>query len=189
MPGWAIWSTGLLLFMILSKVEVFFLKIMSYYCITCMGCCFIEILFRNGSSNHCPGYTSVWYLWDCYYTQLLRFLSCLPVQAMHRRTHLRWISKPCNSPVWRTKINLDLSEMSNTSTKSCDLHCKDCNIHICTFCLGSKQHKGHDIRVLDDIYKEKKETILKEGNELKKLNFSEIRRNDSWFRKTDCQFG
>ncbi|XP_052680700.1 uncharacterized protein LOC128161464 [Crassostrea angulata] len=53
--------------------------------------------------------------------------------------------------------------------KSCDLHCKDCNIYICTFCLGSKQHKGHDIRVLADIYKEKKETILKEGNELKNL--------------------
>lgn len=49
------------------------------------------------------------------------------------------------------------------------MHCKDCNIYICTFCLGSKQHQGHDIRVLDDIYKEKKETILKEGNELKNL--------------------
>lgn len=55
------------------------------------------------------------------------------------------------------------------SQKSCDLHCKDCNIYICTSCVGSKQHKGHDIWELDDIYKEKKENIKMDAEELDNL--------------------
>lgn len=115
LPRWAMWPMGLL-FMILSKVEVFLnLSVIILYYM--YGLLFYRNLILQWIIEACPGYTSVWYLWECYFTQLLRFLSCQPVQALHRRTHLRWISKPCNSPVWRTKINLDLSEMSNTFTK------------------------------------------------------------------------
>lgn len=53
--------------------------------------------------------------------------------------------------------------------KTCELQCRDCNIFICTSCVGSKQHKGHDIWELDDIYKTKKENIKKYAEELKNL--------------------
>lgn len=53
--------------------------------------------------------------------------------------------------------------------KKCDFQCKDCNIFVCTSCVGSKIHKSHDVSELDDIYKTKKENIKKDAEELQTL--------------------
>eukprot|EP00105_Crassostrea_gigas_P042295 XP_019926443.1 PREDICTED: uncharacterized protein LOC105336900 [Crassostrea gigas] len=53
--------------------------------------------------------------------------------------------------------------------KSCELKCNDCSIFVCTLCMASRQHKGHTIWVLDDVYKTKKEHMKKDAEELQNL--------------------
>lgn len=53
------------------------------------------------------------------------------------------------------------------SNKICEVQCKECNEYICTICSASKIHKGHNLIVLEYLYKTKKENIEKEGTELK----------------------
>ncbi|XP_061168991.1 E3 ubiquitin-protein ligase TRIM45-like [Saccostrea echinata] len=50
---------------------------------------------------------------------------------------------------------------------SCELHCKECNIPVCSACIDSKKHKDHDVHLLKDILARKKAKIQKEINELK----------------------
>ncbi|XP_062581091.1 uncharacterized protein LOC134242903 [Saccostrea cucullata] len=49
---------------------------------------------------------------------------------------------------------------------SCEFHCKECNILICSACIVSKNHKVHDIHFLKDILAKKKAEIEKEIHEL-----------------------
>eukprot|EP00105_Crassostrea_gigas_P042296 XP_019926444.1 PREDICTED: uncharacterized protein LOC109619818 [Crassostrea gigas] len=53
--------------------------------------------------------------------------------------------------------------------KSCELQCNDCSIFVCTSCVGSKQHKGHDFWELEDIFKTKKDNIKKDAEELQNI--------------------
>ncbi|XP_062600340.1 E3 ubiquitin-protein ligase Midline-1-like, partial [Saccostrea cucullata] len=50
--------------------------------------------------------------------------------------------------------------------KSCELHCRECNIPICSVCIASKLHRQHDIHLLKDNFDKKKEAVQKEINVL-----------------------
>lgn len=45
------------------------------------------------------------------------------------------------------------------STETCKLECISCTIFICAKCSISEEHKGHDIKDLEDIYNSKKANI------------------------------
>ncbi|XP_062580732.1 E3 ubiquitin-protein ligase TRIM71-like [Saccostrea cucullata] len=49
---------------------------------------------------------------------------------------------------------------------SCEFHCKECDIPICSACIVSKKHKDHDVQLLKDILAKKKAAIQIEINEL-----------------------
>ncbi|XP_065921522.1 E3 ubiquitin-protein ligase TRIM71-like isoform X2 [Magallana gigas] len=53
--------------------------------------------------------------------------------------------------------------------KNCELQCKDCNISVCSTCTASKQHKGHNLVEVTEVYNEKKEIIKKDTKELENL--------------------
>ncbi|XP_062620705.1 E3 ubiquitin-protein ligase TRIM45-like [Saccostrea cucullata] len=49
---------------------------------------------------------------------------------------------------------------------SCELHCKECDIPVCSTCIASKTHKDHDVHLLKDIFGKKKAEIQTEIHEL-----------------------
>ncbi|XP_062605492.1 uncharacterized protein LOC134267287 [Saccostrea cucullata] len=50
--------------------------------------------------------------------------------------------------------------------KLCELHCKECDLPVCSLCLSSKIHKGHNLLNLLEIMKIKQKAIQKDGDEL-----------------------
>ncbi|XP_062608526.1 uncharacterized protein LOC134270319 [Saccostrea cucullata] len=50
--------------------------------------------------------------------------------------------------------------------KSCELHCKKCDVPVCLFCLSSNTHKGHNLLNLLEENKSKQEIIEKDLHEL-----------------------
>ena len=56
-------------------------------------------------------------------------------------------------------------------TKQCELHCKQCDIPICTSCISSKEHFEHDIVDIFEDFEAKKEILKKELQEIEKSLF------------------
>nr|XP_034327185.1 uncharacterized protein LOC117689678 isoform X1 [Crassostrea gigas] len=54
-------------------------------------------------------------------------------------------------------------------TKQCELHCEQCDIHICTQCISSGKHLGHNHVDIFQNLKEKKEELQRDLRELEKL--------------------
>ncbi|XP_052683484.1 uncharacterized protein LOC128163851 [Crassostrea angulata] len=54
------------------------------------------------------------------------------------------------------------------TSKLCELHCEQCDVHICVLCVSSKTHNGHDVVEILDFFKGKKEVVKKDLQELKK---------------------
>nr|XP_034307089.1 uncharacterized protein LOC117682791 [Crassostrea gigas] len=53
------------------------------------------------------------------------------------------------------------------SHKSCEFQCKDCNnSFVCSSCMASKQHKGHNFVDVTEVYKTMKDDIKKDTKEL-----------------------
>ncbi|XP_052679729.1 uncharacterized protein LOC128160452 [Crassostrea angulata] len=51
--------------------------------------------------------------------------------------------------------------------KSCKFQCKDCNnSFVCSSCMASKQHKGHNFVEVTEVYKTMKDDIKKDAKEL-----------------------
>lgn len=48
------------------------------------------------------------------------------------------------------------------TSKLCELHCEQCDVHICVLCVSSKTHNGHDIVDILDFFKGKKEVVKKD---------------------------
>ncbi|XP_062616386.1 tripartite motif-containing protein 67-like [Saccostrea cucullata] len=51
--------------------------------------------------------------------------------------------------------------------EQCEMFCKKCDIPVCISCLGSNQHLGHALIKVLQVVGEKKDTILRERNEIK----------------------
>ncbi|XP_078312348.1 uncharacterized protein LOC144619153 [Crassostrea virginica] len=56
-------------------------------------------------------------------------------------------------------------------TKQCELHCKQCDVPICSQCVISKTHKDHDVIDIMENSKMKKEVLRKDLQELEKFIF------------------
>nr|XP_034305820.1 uncharacterized protein LOC117682428 [Crassostrea gigas] len=55
------------------------------------------------------------------------------------------------------------------SHKNCKFQCKDCNnIFVCSSCMASEQHKGHNFVDVTEVYKTKKEDIKKDTEKIEK---------------------
>lgn len=54
------------------------------------------------------------------------------------------------------------------TSKLCELHCEQCDVHICVLCVSSKTHNGHDVVEILDFFKGKKKVVKKDLQELKK---------------------
>ncbi|XP_061185150.1 E3 ubiquitin-protein ligase TRIM45-like [Saccostrea echinata] len=50
--------------------------------------------------------------------------------------------------------------------KRCEMYCNQCDVPVCISCIISDHHLGHKIESILRILNEKKENIIKEGNEL-----------------------
>ncbi|XP_065937806.1 tripartite motif-containing protein 2-like [Magallana gigas] len=51
--------------------------------------------------------------------------------------------------------------------RNCEFQCKDCNnIFVCSSCMASTQHKGHNFVEVTEVYKAKKDDIKKDTKEL-----------------------
>ena len=56
-------------------------------------------------------------------------------------------------------------------TKQCQLHCKQCDVPICSLCVISKTHKDHDVIDIMENSKIKKDVLRKDLQELEKFIF------------------
>lgn len=55
----------------------------------------------------------------------------------------------------------------NHSHKFCKFQCQDCgDIFICSSCMASKNHKGHNFEEVAEVYKTKKKNIKKDAEEI-----------------------
>nr|XP_022297907.1 uncharacterized protein LOC111107160 [Crassostrea virginica] len=72
-------------------------------------------------------------------------------------------------PYQQRKSTLIYPKCKVHQNKRCDHLCKYCNISICSFCFASKQHNGHTIFEIIDIYNAKKENIQKDREEVASL--------------------
>lgn len=55
----------------------------------------------------------------------------------------------------------------NHSHKFCKFQCQDCSdIFICSSCMASKKHKGHNFKEVAEVYKTKKKNIEKDAEEI-----------------------
>nr|XP_034305817.1 uncharacterized protein LOC117682427 [Crassostrea gigas] len=55
------------------------------------------------------------------------------------------------------------------SHKNCKFQCKDCNsIFVCSSCMASEQHKGHNFVDVTEVYKTKKKNIKKDTEKIEK---------------------
>ena len=59
----------------------------------------------------------------------------------------------------------------DSPTKQCELHCKQCDVPICSQCVISKTHKDHDVFDILENSKIKKEVLRKDLQELEKNIF------------------
>eukprot|EP00105_Crassostrea_gigas_P042948 XP_019927096.1 PREDICTED: uncharacterized protein LOC109620032 [Crassostrea gigas] len=51
--------------------------------------------------------------------------------------------------------------------RNCEFQCEDCNnMFVCSSCMASKQHKGHNFLEVTEVYKAKKDDIKKDTKEL-----------------------
>eukprot|EP00105_Crassostrea_gigas_P020049 XP_011438729.1 PREDICTED: uncharacterized protein LOC105336199 [Crassostrea gigas] len=71
-------------------------------------------------------------------------------------------------PFQKRRSTLIHSKCETHSHRNCEFQCKDCNnMFVCSSCMASKQHKGHNFVEVTEIYKAKKDDIKKDTKELK----------------------
>ncbi|XP_061186875.1 uncharacterized protein LOC133195003 [Saccostrea echinata] len=69
-------------------------------------------------------------------------------------------------PFKQRKSTLIYPKCATHQTKSCDLHCRECNIPVCSLYTVSNEHEKHKFLVLSEIYGEKKKSVRKDLTEL-----------------------
>ena len=67
--------------------------------------------------------------------------------------------------------SLNSSKCQNHPQKHCELHCKQCNISICSNCISSGQHSGHKILSVFEDSEAKKEVFKQDLQEIENVIF------------------
>ncbi|XP_078311106.1 uncharacterized protein LOC111136045 isoform X2 [Crassostrea virginica] len=74
-------------------------------------------------------------------------------------------------PIEQFLSTLSYPKCSNHPTKQCELHCKQCDIPICSSCVSSKKHFGHEIVDIFEDFEAKKEILKNDLQEIEKSLF------------------
>nr|XP_034306451.1 uncharacterized protein LOC117682593 isoform X1 [Crassostrea gigas]XP_034306452.1 uncharacterized protein LOC117682593 isoform X1 [Crassostrea gigas] len=70
-------------------------------------------------------------------------------------------------PFQKRRSTLIHSKCETHPHRNCEFQCEDCNnMFVCSSCMASKQHKGHNFVEVTEIYKAKKDDIKKDTKEL-----------------------
>ncbi|XP_052676952.1 uncharacterized protein LOC128158234 [Crassostrea angulata] len=70
-------------------------------------------------------------------------------------------------PFQKRRSTLIYPKCETHSRKNCKFQCKDCNnMFVCSSCMASKQHKGHNFVEVTEVFKAKKDDIKKDTKEL-----------------------
>ncbi|XP_055999649.1 uncharacterized protein LOC125656913 [Ostrea edulis] len=73
-------------------------------------------------------------------------------------------------PFQNRKSTLIYPKCSTHQNKVCELHCKECDMSVCSLCidnqLSSDKHKGHTFSILSEIYNKRKADITKDSEEI-----------------------
>uniref|UniRef100_A0A8W8LYZ1 B box-type domain-containing protein n=1 Tax=Magallana gigas TaxID=29159 RepID=A0A8W8LYZ1_MAGGI len=70
-------------------------------------------------------------------------------------------------PFQKRRSTLIHSKCETHPHRNCEFQCKDCNnMFVCSSCMASKQHKGHNFLEVTEVYKTKKDDIKKDTKEL-----------------------
>ncbi|XP_061178987.1 tripartite motif-containing protein 55-like [Saccostrea echinata] len=72
-------------------------------------------------------------------------------------------------PFQQRKSTLIYPKCATHPSKTCDLHCKECEIPVCSLCTISESHKRHTLSNLFQTYKSKRETIEKDTGILENI--------------------
>lgn len=71
-------------------------------------------------------------------------------------------------PLHYRNLTLVYSKCKIHRNEICDFLCKNCKISVCSFCMVSNQHKGHDFFELSEVYKTNVKMAKNEKDELEK---------------------
>ncbi|XP_078311614.1 uncharacterized protein LOC144618792 [Crassostrea virginica] len=74
-------------------------------------------------------------------------------------------------PIEQFLSTLSYPKCPNHPTKQCELHCKQCEIHICASCISFRKHFGHEIVDIFEDFEAKKEILKKGLQEIEKSLF------------------
>ncbi|XP_055999023.1 E3 ubiquitin-protein ligase TRIM36-like [Ostrea edulis] len=81
--------------------------------------------------------------------------------------HLSDSSKRHNVvPFLQRKVTPNYPKCPKHSEKHCELHCEECNIPVCSTCVSSGKHKGHDMSDILEKLSAKTESLPKDLKEL-----------------------
>ncbi|XP_056007611.1 E3 ubiquitin-protein ligase TRIM36-like [Ostrea edulis] len=71
-------------------------------------------------------------------------------------------------PFLRRKATPNYPKCLKHADKHCELHCEECNIPVCSTCISSGKHKGHDISDILEKLSAKTKSLQKDLEELEK---------------------
>ncbi|XP_048742088.2 uncharacterized protein LOC125655692 [Ostrea edulis] len=81
--------------------------------------------------------------------------------------HLSDSSKRHNVvPFLQRKVTPNYPKCPKHSEKHCELHCEECNIPVCSTCVSSGKHKGHDMSDILEKLSAKTQSLQKDLKEL-----------------------
>ncbi|XP_062601303.1 uncharacterized protein LOC134263022 [Saccostrea cucullata] len=82
--------------------------------------------------------------------------------------HLSDSSKRHNVVPYKHRTFSDFPKCQNHSKKQCELYCKKCDIPVCTTCISSGKHTGHDLLDMRKFISSKTEELGRDLTELEK---------------------
>ncbi|XP_078340799.1 uncharacterized protein LOC144627500 [Crassostrea virginica] len=75
-------------------------------------------------------------------------------------------------PILQRKSTLIFPKCETHQNKTYKYQCKDCGIFVCSDCVVSKQHKGHEYLKLEELFTASKQRIGKDKDDLDRISFT-----------------
>ena len=88
-------------------------------------------------------------------------------------------------PIEQFVSTLSYPTCTHHPIKQCDLHCKQCDIPICTSCISSGQHLGHKAIDIFEDFDAKKEVMKRDLQEIERFIFPKYEEAASNIQKAD----
>jgi hypothetical protein len=82
-------------------------------------------------------------------------------------------------PFLQRKSTIDNPKCPKHADKQCELYCESCDIPVCSTCVSSGQHKGHDLSEVLKIHRSKIQSIKKDLEELETRIYPQYEENFS----------